>query len=859
MIEGMGTKIQSNRYVSGYCSIWGLNETVNNDVLSLYQDGKAPRNGQHYDPVLPQKLRIGGSFQYDKEKVRQMILEHESTFRHQLQELHRLYGRQREIMNEFKRREVKNGQMESETCRSSSFPLHITSSDSKPGWHVSHTSLLHSLLDQASASQNSSLPSVSKGNTMLVPLHSRDGEHSEACEPPNVNNKLLSRRVFDLEMPAKVHMNDEYKIPEKGFSGLPGIESSSATKIDQSLCNKDINHRQNGDALWSNSCIRKNNQLADLNEPVPHEENSASVIVGNSGGIASTSTDIGWDQLRIGHGSRIYSNGAGTSTRDACSKTPEVTADQGMTKRQIRRRLFGVDIFEVDDGQVVTDLSMVNCDTTSEKRAEDLLPRLFKEEAPPKSFENSAYLKWKSDDFFKTANNLSNITQDVVSEANSANADFHKKQNEPKASLLCYGQPNRTNKNPHHLNLDSLQHSCQLFFQKSKTTTLSSQKQEETEQWNNDGGNNSEITNCFSVSNFKEPSFAGISSKDIYVGSDGNNSGQILTEKAMPKFEPRAGDTAVGDRIKNSRPGFHQLIDLNSSLTEDEAPSVPFPSAVVEIARTEIDLQAPMALQSEADTESNSLRGELKGPNDEELQNTAAEAIVSISSSTLNVAPPQPLEAVGSDHLSWFAELACLYKWDDWNNASELTLDGVLTEDMIPEGIDYFEFMTLRLKDTKENNYYHSPQITENVNELGEETIVPTESRRPRRGQARKGRQRKDFQRDILPALITLSKHEVIEDFQTLEELFKSSGCEWESSLRRKAGGKSTRRKKSSNLGVSTPPRETDAIPYPALAEQPVSTEGQVEEKTLSGWGKRTRRLPRQRYTNGCHTSQLQP
>lgn len=80
----MGTKIQSNRYVSGYCSIWSLNESVNNDVLSLYQDGKAPRNGQHYDPVLPQKLRIGGNLEYDKETVRQMILEHESTFRHQV-------------------------------------------------------------------------------------------------------------------------------------------------------------------------------------------------------------------------------------------------------------------------------------------------------------------------------------------------------------------------------------------------------------------------------------------------------------------------------------------------------------------------------------------------------------------------------------------------------------------------------------------------------------------------------------------------------------------------------------------------------------------------------------------------------
>lgn len=83
---GMGTKIQSKGCLSGYSSIWGSNESVKNDVLSLYHDGKGLKNYQHYDPVLPQKLMVGGQQQlgYDMEKVRQMILEHESTFRHQV-------------------------------------------------------------------------------------------------------------------------------------------------------------------------------------------------------------------------------------------------------------------------------------------------------------------------------------------------------------------------------------------------------------------------------------------------------------------------------------------------------------------------------------------------------------------------------------------------------------------------------------------------------------------------------------------------------------------------------------------------------------------------------------------------------
>lgn len=876
----MGTKIQSKGCLSGYSSIWGSNESVKNDVLSLYHDGKGLKNYQHYDPVLPQKLMVGGQQQlgYDMEKVRQMILEHESTFRHQLQELHRLYGRQREIMNEFKRKD-KNGQMEPETSHSNSFLPPVSSDDTKPTWHMSHTSLLHSLLNRASGIQNSSsIPSFRQEKTTQAPLPLRVQGSPKICKPTNSNSKLFWNRIIDLEIPADVHMNDEGQELEKRFSELPRIESIFKNNISDVLHNKEINNDPNGNALRSNLCSERNSQLVDLNEPVPSEENSVLAIVGHSSTVASTLADTGREQLGTDITATIMSNGAHPRIVDACSKASGAElrrdefsiSDQGMTKPKMKRKLFGVDIFEVDDKQLRTDPPMANCNLTSNKKAKDLLPKNTGQEALPKFFEASACLNWKSAKISETSTKLGNVIRDVVPVHNIVNADCQSEQNDSKGSLFsCIGTEHYSeraikNKDSHHLNLDSLQHFCPQFFQKSRSTSFSSQiwvqKQEmgaahmvhEIEQGNVavNWYHKAELTTRFPVSNPKEQSVTGMSSKEIY-SFDRNKLENVLVEKAISKDEPKAGDLDLEESIKNDLSGSRQHIDLNLSLSEDEAPSAAsLPPTIIKIARTEIDLEAPMILQSESDTETNLPPDEL---DHEELLKIAAEAIVAISSSsprdTLNVATAEPLEAAVDDHLSWFAALACCYQCVDSSTAADSNVDAIVTEEMIPEGMDYFEFMTLRLKDTKEDSYHCSSRLTENENEADEENKVPTLSRsRPRRGQARKGRQRKDFQRDILPGLVTLSKHEVFKDFQTLEELFKSSGCEWQSRLVRKTAGRRWRRRAPSPE-VTTPPEETTDAICASLEKQ----EMQVEEKTLSGWGKRIRRLPRQRYMNGIH------
>lgn len=57
---------------------------------------------------------------------------------------------------------------------------------------------------------------------------------------------------------------------------------------------------------------------------------------------------------------------------------------------------------------------------------------------------------------------------------------------------------------------------------------------------------------------------------------------------------------------------------------------------------------------------------------------------------------------------------------------------------------------------------------------------------RPRRGQARKPRQRRDFQRDILPSIASLSRHEVTVDLQTIGGLMRASGRPWQMAVSRR-------------------------------------------------------------------------
>ena len=327
----------------------------------------------------------------------------------------------------------------------------------------------------------------------------------------------------------------------------------------------------------------------------------------------------------------------------------------------------------------------------------------------------------------------------------------------------------------------------------------------------------------------------------------------IVCKEGLPKRED------------NSRNQF----DLNLSMSEDEAILTTIPTTNVKMKMV-IDLEAPAVPETEEDvipeekqleTPSVSPPGPqvtVEQPQDDFMK-YAAEAIVSMSSLCCNQVDDvtsSPSERPMVDSLSWFADVAssCV---DDMQTKSENSKGKICKGKGVSSSkeMDYFESMTLQLEDMKEEDYMPKPLVPENfmVEETGT-TSLPT---RTRKGPARRGRQRRDFQRDILPGLTSLSRHEVTEDLQTFGGLMKATGHAWHSGLTRRSSSRNGcgRGRRRSQVPPSPPPPVATIETCTPLMQQLNNVEVGLEDRSLTGWGKTTRRPRRQRCPAGIPPS----
>ncbi|XAR65243.1 hypothetical protein NMG60_11009292 [Bertholletia excelsa] len=315
-----------------------------------------------------------------------------------------------------------------------------------------------------------------------------------------------------------------------------------------------------------------------------------------------------------------------------------------------------------------------------------------------------------------------------------------------------------------------------------------------------------------------------------------------------PESSTQTDDEALvaeKERDKNAA-NLRTHIDLNACASEDEIalePAIASKAISVKIP-VEIDLEAPALPESEDDCQPAEQK---QHENQDEAVRVAAEAIVSISSSVQETDCCYPSEDFTADHLLWFVEVVSSHI-DDTNSKygyESRAKDIVDTEASASDEFDYFEAMTLKLAEVKEEEYMPKPLVLENpkVEETGPISLPG----RPRRGQARRGRQRRDFQRDILPGLASLSRHEVTEDLQTFGGLMRATGHPWHSGLARRnstrnGAGRGRRR------AVPDPAPTTEASMGPTLLIQQLNNiEVGLEDRSLTGWGKAPRRPRRQR------------
>ncbi|XWS69657.1 hypothetical protein CRYUN_Cryun04dG0198000 [Craigia yunnanensis] len=327
-----------------------------------------------------------------------------------------------------------------------------------------------------------------------------------------------------------------------------------------------------------------------------------------------------------------------------------------------------------------------------------------------------------------------------------------------------------------------------------------------------------------------------------------------------------AENSAIEKEADTKLSSFRHQFDLNSCVDEDEVSFIPSILSTSMKMTGGIDLEAPLVPEPEDIVHGVELLEKAlelplqseKSKDDclqDELIKSAAEVIVAISSSDqyshLDYVNCNSSETSMTDPLIWFVETISSFGKDLECKFEALLRgkDGVQDESLSEE-IDYFESMILKLSETKEEDYMPTPLVPENfkVEETGTTSLLTT---RTRKGQGRQRRQRRDFQRDILPGLVSLSRHEVTEDLQTFGGLMRATGHSWHSGLTRRNSTRSGCGRGRRRSVTSSSPALAAATTCIPLLDQLNNIEVGLEDRSLTGWGKTTRRPRRQRCTTG--------
>ncbi|KAM3278258.1 hypothetical protein ACQJBY_045859 [Aegilops geniculata] len=195
------------------------------------------------------------------------------------------------------------------------------------------------------------------------------------------------------------------------------------------------------------------------------------------------------------------------------------------------------------------------------------------------------------------------------------------------------------------------------------------------------------------------------------------------------------------------------------------------------------------------------------------------------------------------DMLQWFAELV-ISSMDD--HAEQAKVQGCI-DNSSDDGSDSFEALTLKLEECKTDERWTrtpEPPLTDDDQAVSAVNLLS----KPKRGPQRKRRQKRDFQKDILPGLSSLSRPKIIEDIQLIEGLVQASGGSWESSLTRRARGGRTRGRKPRKDQPATVEIEAEASPPPS---KPDSVGLEADERGMVSWGRTTRRCRKPRCPSG--------
>ncbi|KAL6573490.1 hypothetical protein OROHE_001949 [Orobanche hederae] len=867
----MGTKVHCKSYLPGYYhSMRDLNEDSSSSSWPICCGNKPTINGQYYNGLM-QSTTTDGYPGYGKDALKQKMLEHEAVFKNQVYELHRLYRIQRDMMEEAKRNELHRfrASMEQPSSSSSHRCPQVHRQDSRK-WHMAGFPLSNSCYDITSISgvdiENSPM-SCTKGYNTPQPYHFsfQNGSSLKESEPLDSRPLKMRKKLFDLQVPA-----DEYVDTEEGgkFSEIKlraGTDLNEPVEIEEPMAPSTLDFLVHGSINGEKKF--ESRQLAKLNAGYFGLNGERLHTVG------SKVNETGWFS---------HLHEAGSSKSNLSSVTHGLEKE----KMHIPSHPFpGPDPLFSSCYAGSRPHFVPPWANPASSFTQKLITATKSCLDSPRSLHISAQIGEKR---LVNASSKSNHPC-FVGELTSKNGFYHgspSKSNDtdvclPSAGDFNYLERSQAGKSKPVLDIDLNEaedgkSKTILPWLKHKPAHANEAAITDLNQLPSDYENvttekeTSEAQSAKKILGF--PIFeTGPSGNGPLLASIGcsKNIGMEKKDRIIdinlecePDEEITAEILIVEKEKKETKGAFmREYIDLNSCVSdflEDEASA---PTLSVKIA-LEIDLEAPAKNEDDINKpseESTTAEASLhllqnNGMLHDRVLKNAAEIMVAISSSSCpkihSDGNLHSSDASLSESLTWFAE-ACATEFEP---KASMVRDGLnLRSREISVELDDFEATTLQIQETREED--HIPAFFVSKFQNFEET-APTNNNnntlaaRPRRGQSRRGRQRRDFQRDILPGLVSLSRHEVTEDIQMFDGLMRATGHHWVSGLTRRNGGGRGRRRAviESVLAISG---SVNQACTPVVVQVGKNIEGGLEDRSFTGWGKTTRRPRRQRCPTG--------
>lgn len=850
----MGTEVQCESYLLGCPSVRNSNEDSSISWPPYYQNRALTEH--LYDSVMLRS--VNESSGYDKEMLKQTMLEHEAIFRKQVCELHRLYRIQRDLMDELAKKEIYKLSIQSRTTQSYLFSPIRAPENIERIWQMKEAV--------------TGIEDVKPSLDLLKDMGSsrEKGVSLKDSEFPGCKLKTLPKQMLDLRLPADVYINveDSDRI-EKEDIGKPfcwvrdnlnlscDIEPDNDVKLT-------IGSRENCNEVgWNSNPTWQNGQsIRRLNYLNVFEgagcEGKPDLVCNFLLCAKTTPKEFRGHQLPATLSGSFLHEEFLTEKHGDLGNCPDIcNGDKGKGVEEWPS-------FNSKAGRSGKRVSLFNPGLSSDQcpiPSEASKPKIEKEHSLPYDHcETQNWLEGKptvySGPYQRSSpfadSNDSELTHSEIPDPFSVVSCSEymicepaivsaKRKPPPRVitlvpiavqALPCFTAPemmkcrgrkpkvlgqSSTNKsspdqNGFYQDLSSDSVSATQFKHSSdisvyeKSRSYASKKLPKLLQTGTNGNEKLESSECCSW--FKTKPFGTDSQVEFTVSTDLNRSLENFPSFLQVKKKRNRNLNHVGTKKILGQNALYSLPNLNTldvSTEEDEVQNIN--AKIIH----DIDFEIPLTPDETSDT-------------------LAADNLI-----VMSLGLTEQLATDSCDLLHWFANVV----------SSEGAVNGNGDDQ-----VDVFEVSTLQLEEMNPDEYLPPPQEPEDQKDEKDTGTTSRLLTKTRRGQLRKRRQKKDFQKDILLGLVSLSRHEVTEDLQAFDCLMRAMGEDWQCNLTRRVTGvrsvQGKGRRVPRNVVVSGPP--------PTLEEPEVSQNPKIRiiERCIVGWGKTTRRGRRPRVRRGA-------